>query len=568
MLTLPTTSKVQQLQQQRTTAPTTDWPTHYDGLAYANIIEAWLQNKGIYGGVARGNRNNMYYQLALELRYICDFNKEWLLHVMPTWDMPLPEREHTLASALNRPQGRQLPDALQAAIDKVRSIDNLGELDEQAVSNEMRNPLPKNLPYIFKLIARRFPSNPHAMITCSLPALGALCTNIRGKYIDGEVESPQFYCILTSPQASGKRVARKINELLAYPIAEHDDEQRRQLMEYQKAVRRAKNAKTQPDEPETNIRKVPAKISQTVFLKRTYYAQGRTLYSFSEELDSLTKGMKAGAWADLSDILRLAFDAGEFGADYASENSFAATCQARWCILFCGTWGAVERFFPNVEDGTMTRFMFAQLEDSLGKPLLPKKQRNFEADEQAIRDEAMRLYQLGSVADVTHVDLPRTTSALLAWQDLQLRIFRLGGKTDTALDTFRRRAMLMGFRAALIAVATERMHDASAVANFAVWVAQEVLDQQMALFGNALNDVNHHESILRAQAQGSMRKNSTFRILANMPDPFTLDDVVAAYAALGYQRVAAINTVNRWLSNGNVQARTQDGQKVFTKNTP
>lgn len=545
----PPPSKVEQLEEQRMAQATTTWPTMYDDVSYNNIIEAWLQNKGIYGGVAQGNRNNMYYQLALELRYICDFKKDWLLQVMPTWDMPLAEREQTIQSALNRPQGRQIPDALLAAIQKVKSVDNVGELDEQAVSNEMRNPLPKSLPYIFRLIARRFPANPHAMITCALPPLGALCTNVHGEYIDGEEESPQFYCILTAPQASGKRVARRIDNLIAYPIKEHDDEQRKAIMEYKKELKKAKNAKTQPDEPETNIRKVPAKISQRVFLERTYNAEGRSLYSFGEELDTLTKSMKGGAWADLSDILRLAFDGGEFGSDFASENSFAATCQARWCLLLCGTWGAVERFFPNVEDGTMTRFMFAQLEDSLGKPLLPKSKMGMNRDESAIKEEAQRLYEAGSLADVTRVKLPKTIAALLQWQALQIKIFNLGGKTDTALDTLRRRSMLMGFRAGLVACATERFKETNAVADFAVWVAQEVLDQQMALFAKELNAVNRHESSIKAEARGRLRRNSTMRILAELPDEFTELDVVDAYEAMGMQKNVALQTIKRWLGN-------------------
>lgn len=560
-------SKVEQLSSQRVAEAATQWPTHYDGVSYNNIIEAWLQAKGIYGGVAQGNRNNMFYQLALELRYICDFKKEWLLQVMPAWDMPLAERETTIQSALNRPQGRNIPDAIVAAIEKVKAIGNLDELDEQAVSNEMRNPLPKQLPYIFRLLARRFPNNPHAMITCAMPALGALCTNIRSRYIDDELESPQFYCILTSPQASGKRVARKIDQLLTFPIDEHDKEQREAIMEYKKALKKAKNSKEQPDEPQTNIRKVPPKISQRVFLERTYYAEGRSLYSFGEELDTLTKSMKGGAWADLSDILRLAFDGGEFGSDFASENSFAATCQARWCILLCGTWGAVERFFPNVEDGTMTRFMFAELEDSLGKPLLPKKIKAASKDEEAIREEAQRLYQDGSVAPVSELNLPLTKKALLEWQDLQIRIFNLGGKSDTALDTLRRRAMLMGFRAAIVAAATEKGHDCQVVADFAVWVAQEVLDKQMALFGKRLNEVNRHENSIKAEAQGRMKANSTLRLLAELPEEFSTEDLVAVYETKGYPRSAAITTICRWTNKGYIKQRIENDVKILTKVT-
>lgn len=548
----------------RNNADATLWPTEYDGCNYANIIEAWLQGKGIYGGVAQGNRNNMYYQLALELRYICDFKADWLMQIMPTWEMPLAERESTIHSALSKPRGRNVPEPMLSAIEKVKSLGDISELDEQAVSNEMRNPLPKQLPYAFRQLARRFPSNPHSMIVCSLPILGALCTNVRAEYIDGEVESPLFYAILTSPQATGKKVVRKLDEMLGYPIKEHDDEERAKVLQYKRDLKAKKNEKKQPEEPEVHIRRVPAKISQRVFLERTYFAEGKSLYSFGEELDTLTKAMKGGAWADLSDILRLAFDGGEIGSDYASENSFAAVCQARWCMLLAGTWGAVERFFPNLEDGTMTRFMFAQLEDNTGKPLLPKSKRGMSASEEALRAEARRLYEAHSHGEPTLVKMNATINALLKWQDLQIQIFNLGGKTDTALDTLRRRSMLMGFRAALVAAATEKMRDSELVANFAVWVAQEVLDQQMALFGKELNAVNRREQNLKREVQSNLRQNSTLKVLAMLPETFTIKDCEAVRAEFGLTGPPHTQ-LHRWEKQGLIKSEKVQGEVKYQK---
>ncbi|MBQ0018900.1 MAG: DUF3987 domain-containing protein, partial [Bacteroidales bacterium] len=289
----------------------------------------------------------------------------------------------------------------------------------------------------------------------------------------------------------------------------------------------------------------------------------KSLYSFGEELDTLTKAMKGGAWADLSDILRLAFDGGEFGSDYASDNSFSAVCKARWNLLLAGTWGAVERFFPNLEDGTMTRFMFAQLEDNIGKPLLPRSKRGMDANETAIREEVLRLYDLNQ-GEPLIISLPRTTKALLEWQALQIRIFELGGKTDTALDTLRRRSMLMGFRAALVGAASEGLKDSIAVANFAVWVAQEVLDQQMALFAKELNSINKRERSLKENANTQLRINSSLKVLASLPDEFTMDDVLAIEEELGYKKCAA-SWLSRWRKRNLIDSTKRDGKEVFTK---
>lgn len=419
------------------------------------------------------------------------------------------------------------------------------------MSNELRNPLPTRLPFVFDLIRKRFPNNPHAMIQASLPAVGALCSGIHSEYIDGEEESPIFYCILTGPQASGKRVARKLDKMLSHPISAADEVQREQLREFKAKQRKAKNEKSnkQPDEPEVHIRRVPLNVSKRIFLERCFYAEGRSLYSFGEELDTLTKGMKGGAWADLTDILRLSFDGGEFGQDYASENSFNAVVQARWNILMCGTWGAVNRFFPNVEDGTMTRFMFAQIEDNIGKPLLRKK-KGVNTYEEDIMKEAQRLYDIGSDGPVQHLELEEyTIPALLKWQALQIRLFELGGRKDTALDTFRRRSMLMGFRSAIVAAATENMKDSRLVANFAVWIAQEVLDMQLALYGKDVNSVNLQEKQIKLSADSQLRQNSSMRILDSLPDTFTIEEAQKAYSERGFKDNAANVAISRWLKN-------------------
>ena len=528
------------------------YPTEYDNCAYSAIIQAWLQQKGIYGEVAEGARNNMFYQLAMELRYICNFNKEWLLQVMPSWGLPEAERKSVIESALKRPQGKSLPEPLLTAIQKVKDLGG-SDFDEQGMSNELRNPLPARLPFMFDLIRKRFPNNPHAMILASLPAVGALCSGIHSEYIDGEEESPIFYCILCGPQASGKRVARKLDRLITHPISTSDEVQREQLREFKVKQRKAKNEKSskQPDEPEVHIRRVPLNVSKRIFLERCFYAEGRSLYSFGEELDTLTKGMKGGAWADLTDILRLSFDGGEFGQDYASENSFNAVVQARWNILMCGTWGAVNRFFPNVEDGTMTRFMFAQIEDNVGKPLLPRRKGNTDTFEQDIQTEAQRLFDIGSEGPIQHLDLTSfTQKALLKWQNVQLRIFDMGDKKDTALDTFRRRAMLMGHRAAICAAATEDMKDSRMVANFAVWVAQEVLDMQMALYGKEVNNVNLQEKQIKLSADSQLRQNSAMRMLETLGDTFTTDEVKKAYTEKGFKERAGNVAITRWLQKG------------------
>ncbi len=558
------TSQLDIVKQRLGEAQNQEFPGRYDDARYDHIITAWLQARNIYGAVAKGDRNNMFYNLALDLRYICDFNEEWLLKVMPTWDLPLDERRHAIHSAVSRPRGRELPTPILTAIGKVKSLN--GHVEEEAMSAEMRNPLPARLPKIFRAICRRFSTNPHAMLLCSLPPLGALCTNIRATYMDGWTEAaPLFFSILVAPQASGKRIASLLNDLIIAPLKRHDDEQREILMEYEKAKKKAKNEKKQPEEPEVDIRIVPLKNSNGIFLKRMFYAGGKSLYSFGEELDTLVKAMKAGAWSDKGDLIRLAFDGGEFGQDYMSENSFSAVCDARWCMLVSGTLGSVNRMFRNVEDGMMTRFIFASIDSNRGKPLKPTS-KTWDKEEDAITQESERLYELGSMGEKTIISLPKTTKALDEWQNIQIRLWEMTGKTDDALDTLRRRAMMIGFRSALISYASEGMKETQACADFAVWVAQEVLDQQMALFADRLNAAISEEKSEKSKQERKLRANSNLTILAAMPDTFTQNDIKQYRESNGLGADAKV-TIHRWLDQGYIVADVQDGQKCYRKVT-
>ncbi len=56
-------------------------PLSFKGRPYSDIIAAWWQQQG--GEPQEGERNVKLYQLAVNLRAICDNNKSVLLAVMP-----------------------------------------------------------------------------------------------------------------------------------------------------------------------------------------------------------------------------------------------------------------------------------------------------------------------------------------------------------------------------------------------------------------------------------------------------------------------------------------------------
>ena len=134
------------------------------------------------------------------------------------------------------------------------------------------------------------------------------------------------------------------------------------------------------------------------------YAGERHLFSFSEEMDTMTKSNKAGAWAQKSDIYRNAFDNAEYGQDYISEGTYSATVRMFYNILVCGTPKAVSRFFYDAEDGLVSRCIFCQLPSQFGKEI-PKFRKMSDKTLAALSDKVENIAR--GLGDVKNIELPK-----------------------------------------------------------------------------------------------------------------------------------------------------------------
>ena len=345
-------------------AATSSLPMEYEGISYERIVTALLERWDIYGEPAEGNRNTVLYRLARDLRYICDFSVQRLMAVIPHWGLGEEERRHTVASALASPRGTQLPADMRAVLGALKGEGG----DASALAVDL-NPLPQKLPFLLDFLVRRYPRNRRCVLLASLPILGTLLSRLRSTYLDGATESPIFMTAIVGAQASGKSFLNELYTLLAAPMLEDDRESMRREEEYKQRVRRAKNAKQQPEQETFPVRCIPPTVSNTQLLRRAAWNNGLSLLSFAPEIDTVVRSCKAGAWAQKSDIYRIGFESGLYGQDFANENAFAAVVRLRYNLLFSGTDMAMKKFFQNVENGMNSRFCFAQMTDDRGQKI-------------------------------------------------------------------------------------------------------------------------------------------------------------------------------------------------------
>src|SRR5574344_1207236 len=507
----------------------------FKGISYQLIIDRLLLAQGIDGEPVEGERNNTLYSLVRELRYICDFSLERLLQVVPRWGMSDAEVEQTVQSALSTVRRTDMPPHLAQILTQLmaQKVDNAANKQTNTV------PIPEHLPRLLHLLTQSYPAEYHAAILmASLPILGTLATRARAVYFDGVEHSPSFLTCVVAPQASGKSCTRKLVDLLLDNLQQQDNKEREKERKWMEEKRARKNSKQQPEDPRAKIRIVPATISNAMLFKRLDCSQDEHLFTYAEEIDTLSKGRKSGAWSQKDDIMRQAFDNSICGQDYMSDNSWSAMVKVFYNTLTCGTPVAVHRYYNDVEGGLVSRVCFSQLPDMLGAQM-PIFGNLSKAEEEEVKRCADRLMAIGRTdgdepgklpATVPVIfEVPRVKQAIWDWMEARRREY-LETQENPALDIFRRRAAVIGFRAGLLAMLLCDEQETDEAVAFATWVASYTLAQQLDLFGEEMNRLMLEGEQLTEISMGKTRFESLFSAL---PKEFTIQQLAALRAQTG-----------------------------------
>ena len=521
--------------------PTTaEGDLNYRGLNYSDIVSQLLIAIGNCGGAEVGERNTVYFTLASYMRYICDFNPDLLLRVLPDFGLSVQERRQVISSAIGRPRKAQIPLTLQSAIAICEKEHSIGTTAKVEKSTDLQLP---ELPRLLRLICKRLPADYQpAMIIAALPVLGTLATRIRFEYLDRQEHSLSFFSCITAPAASGKSFIRKPLDLLLTPINEQDAIEREKEQAYKEKMRASKNSKNQPEDPHACPRNNGVAISIAKLLQLLTYAEGKHLIGIGEEMDTLVKSERAGVWSQKSDIYRLAFDNAEYGQAYMSDTSFNAHIRVYYNLLLTGTPNSLKRFFKDLENGLATRVCFAQLPDTSFTEIPV-----FAPYSAADKAEIIRWARQLDAEDGT-ISCPKVGSVIADW--LERKRQQAIDADSHAMDTLRRRAAVIGFRAGMLCFLLENRKYTKIVGDFAEWVAEYVFRNQMELWGEQME-----LELSGALELISGERGSAASLLALLPQEFTAADLIKLRAKKGQSvKTSAISMVlNRWRTNHRIE---------------
>ena len=527
----------------------------YKGVPYTEIIKEWFEREG--GEPTQGNRNASLYKLAMRLRYITDFNEATLLRIIPSYGLPEDEMKSLIKSACSATRASNLPkdlDDLLKSIDRRRKIQGDEDVLPEIITETSQMP---PMPPVIRQFVEAAPEDfKQAVALCQLPILGTLGSKLRAKYLDGQVHSPSFQVSLEAPQASGKSFMVRLAEYELEQIIRHDEVQRQKEQDYDKKVRELKllNIKINADNkdeilgqrPQSMIRYCSPKMSVTKLLMRLHDAQGLHIFAVAPEIDTVTKAFKSG-FSSYSDLLRNAFDNDLYGQDYASENSFSGIVPVYYNTLFSGTPKAMRRFYPDVEDGLVSRVCFVTLPDQFGKPM--PIWRELDAKEKAIVDtNLVRLNEVSIIGSEVQEDHLMKMDWLNKEMETWIKAQQVEAvkNEDRTRDIFCRRSAVVGFRAGMLAYFLYGEKNTPTIRKncirFSIWVANCMLNQHLLRFNIQGTGSN---TILLAP------------VFERLGTEFTRDDVEKALAAEGSETQSKV-VLYKWRLAGLIESTKVD----------
>ena len=369
-------------------------PLNYDGVPYDRIIKKWwaFYNQG--KTPSKSNRNTLTFELAVNLRHICGFDRSVLDRVIPCYDgFAEAEKLSCIDSALGE-RKTQMPRRLKEVVEAVRqdmivegrevdSIDEAMEQDDLFYYNE----LPQMPLGVRESINAVGPHLAMPAIFAITPAIGMLATGVRVD-IHGKWSQLNLISYIAGDFASGKG---SIDPIVAAWLAEVKMVDKGYLQaeeEWRARKRAAKNKKEQPEDPKYPVRCLTLNTTVANLADRLANTQGKHAFSFTPEADTVAQKWRT-AMSDFSVMLRQAYD----GTPYDREAKSAEAVNVHidkllWNVVMCGTPDALYRVVTNYTDGFQSRLALARTPDNTFSPLLESLYRLTEDQETKIQQVA------------------------------------------------------------------------------------------------------------------------------------------------------------------------------------
>lgn len=348
----------------------------YNGLPYQAIIDKWWQMYNDGASPVRSNRDVLTYELAVNLRHICGFDRNLMDKVIPCYDeFPHDQKMKCIDSALSEKRTqmpRRLRDVLAAVTQDVLRGTTTASADdwEEGLSDAMNEDaefyyrqLPKMPLGVRDSIDSAGPSLALPIITAICPAIGALASGVRLD-VHGRMNHLNLISYIAGDFASGKGAIDPVVDAWMEELKSIDRFYIGQEEEWRAKKRAAKNKKEQPEEKKLPIRCLTLNNTVANLAERLANTCGKHAFSFTPEADTVAQKWRS-SMSDFSVMLRQSYDGSSFEREARSADAVNVHIeQLLWNVTMCGTPDALYRVVNNYTDGFQSRIAVARTPDN------------------------------------------------------------------------------------------------------------------------------------------------------------------------------------------------------------
>ena len=364
---------------QQTNTTTTSQHTTYLGIPYTDIIRKWWQMYNDSQEPVRSNRNTLTFELAVNLRHICGFDRQLLDSIIPCYDgFPEAEKLACIDSALSEKR-TQMPKRLKDVLLALRQERITGADGEQAETDGIDEALARDDLFYYNALPRMpqgvkdsidavGPALALPVLTAICPVIGMLATGVKVD-VHGKMNSLNLIAYIAGDFASGKGSIDPVMDVWTQEVRAMDKMYQQQEDEWRARKRAAKNKKEQPEEPKLPVRCLTLNNTVANLAERLANTGGLHAFSFTPEADTVAQKWRS-AMSDFSVMLRQAYD----GTSYEREARSAEAVNVHidrllWNVVMCGTPDALYRVVTNYTDGFQSRIAIARTPDNTFQPL-------------------------------------------------------------------------------------------------------------------------------------------------------------------------------------------------------
>ena len=345
-------------------------PLCYEGIPYDRIIKKWWDFYNEGKTPSKSNRNTLTFELAVNLRNICDSDPQLLNRIIPCYDeFPEAEKMACIRSALgekNTQMPKRVKDVLTAVCQDMRAEAREEAEEEEALLQDdlyYYDALPKMPQGVRESIDAVGPYLAMPAIFAITPAIGMLATGVRVD-IHGTPSQLNLISYIAGDFASGKGSIDPIVSAWLSEIIMADKGYLEAEEEWRARKRAAKNKKEQPEEPKYPVRYLTLNNTVANLADRLANTGGKHAFSFTPEADTVAQKWRT-AMCDFSVMLRQAYDGTPYNREAKSADAVNVHIEKLlWNVVMCGTPDALYRVITNYTDGFQSRVAVARTPDN------------------------------------------------------------------------------------------------------------------------------------------------------------------------------------------------------------